>query len=316
MASTSAPDAASPRLAIGTAALAVPYGPPGAERAPPERSAAHRTLLYALERGVRFIDTAPAYGGAEALVGAALSGREDRGNCVVATKLAIPPEGWAALSPRETQAHVRASVHASLRALGRERLDVLQIHNAQPAHVRAGALMQALAELRAEGLVGSVGATVYGETNALAAIAHTEVEVVQVAYSALDRRLERRVLPAAIAANKAVVARSLLLHGVLSPAGRDLHGPFAPLGAAADTVRRELGASWEELPGAAVAFVASRPGIACALLGPRDEAELGALLDGARHFAEAAAGVRLAAAELPDWLLDPSRWLAEATVGG
>jgi D-threo-aldose 1-dehydrogenase len=207
-------------------------------------------------------------------------------------------------------------VRASLSALRRERLDVLQIHNAEPAQLRAGALLEALAELRAEGLVGSLGATVYGETNALAAIASTDVEVVQVAYSALDRRAERNVLPAAAAAEKTVVARSLLLRGVLSPAGRDLHGPFAPLGAAADTVRGELGASWEELPGAAVAFVASRPGIACALLGPREEAELVALLDGAGRFAEAAAGVRSAAPELPDWLLDPSRWPAEATVGG
>jgi D-threo-aldose 1-dehydrogenase len=303
-------------LGVGTAALAVPYGPPGAELLPPERSAARRTLLYALERGVRFIDTAPAYGTAESLVGGALGEYAERGECVVATKLAIPPTGWGALSSRETRAHVRASVRASLSALRRERLDVLQIHNAEPAQLRAGALLEALAELRAEGLVGSLGATVYGETNALAAIASTDVEVVQVAYSALDRRAERNVLPAAAAAEKTVVARSLLLRGVLSPAGRDLHGPFAPLGAAADTVRGELGASWEELPGAAVAFVASRPGIACALLGPREEAELVALLDGAGRFAEAAAGVRSAAPELPDWLLDPSRWPAEATVGG
>jgi aryl-alcohol dehydrogenase-like predicted oxidoreductase len=308
--------AAGTRLGIGTAALAVPYGAPGAERPPPERSAARRTLLYALERGLRFIDTAPAYGEAEALVGEALGGREDCGDCIVATKLAIPPAGWAALSPRETHAHVRASAHASLRVLRRERLEVLQIHNAQPAQAGAGPLMEALAELRAEGLVGSVGATVYGEASALAAIASPDVEVVQIAYSALDRRPERRVLPAAAAEKETVVARSLLLHGVLSPAGRDLRGPFAALGAATDALRQALGVSWEELPGAAVAFVASRPGIDCALLGPREEAELAALLDQAERFAATAASWNPAAPELSGWLLDPSRWPAEVTVGG
>jgi len=303
-------------LGIGTAALAVPYGPPGAERQPPEPAAARRALLCALERGVRFLDTAPAYGAAETLVGAALDGREDGAECTVATKLAIPPGGWGDLSPRDTRAHVRASAHASLRALCRERLDVLQIHNAGEALIRRGAVVGALAELRAEGLVRSFGATVYGEADALAVIAEPALEVVQVAYSALDRRAERGVLPAAVASGTAVVARSLLLHGVLSPAGRDLHGPFAPLGVAVDAVRRACAVSWEELPGAAVAFVASRPGIAWALLGPRDEAELIALLDQAERLRERAAGWRPAAPELPDWLLDPSRWSAEATVGG
>jgi aryl-alcohol dehydrogenase-like predicted oxidoreductase len=298
---------------LGTAALAVPYGPPGAELPPPDPAAARRTLHAALERGIRFFDTAPAYGEAEALVGAVLGGME---SCMVATKLAIPPGGWEALSPQETRAHVRASALDSLRALRAERLDVLQIHNADEALMRRGAVLAALADLRHEGLVARIGATVYGEAAALAAIAAPELDVLQIAYSALDRRPERHVLRAAAAAATALVARSLLMHGVLSPAGRDLHGPFAPLAAAADAVRREFGVSWAQLPGAAVAFVASRPGVAWALLGPREESELTALLDGAERFGEAAAGWQPVAPGLPAWLLEPARWPAEAHVGG
>lgn len=292
-------------LGIGTAALAVPYGAPGAERSAPAPGLARRVLLAALERGVRFVDTAPAYGEAEALVGAALGARED---CAIATKLAIPPAGWDALGPSEVRAHVRASAEASLRALRRERIDLLQVHNADETLVRRGAVAQALAELREEGLAAAIGATVYGEGAALAALASPAFEVIQIAYSALDRRVERRVLPAAAAAGATVVARSLLLHGVLSPAGQHLDGAFAALAAAAEQVRLALGASWEELPGAAVAFVASRPGIACALLGPHDERELGELLDGFEHFEVAAARAALPELELPERLLDPSRW--------
>ncbi len=225
---------------IGTAALAVPYGPPGAELPPPDRFTARRTLLEALVRGVRFFDTAPAYGEAEALIGAALVGRED---CTVASKLAIPPGGWESLSADDTREHVRASLLASLRALHCERLDMLQIHNAQAALIQRGVVVESLAELRQEGLVARLGATVYGEVNALAAIADPELDVVQIAFNALDRRPERRVLPAAAAADTAVIARSLLLHGVLTPAGRELDGPFAALGAAADSIRVALGAS-------------------------------------------------------------------------
>ena len=303
---------ARPVLGVGTAALGVPYGPPGSVRPEPDPKQAQRVLRAAVDRGVRFVDTAPAYGELETLVGRALAGHWD---CLLATKLITPAAGWAALSPAETRAHVRGSAEASLRALRRERLDVLQVHNADAPLVRRGAVAEALAELREEGLVGCVGATVYGEAAALAAIESPAFDVVQIAFSALDRRPERRILPAAAAHGTAVVARSLLLRGVLSPAGRELGGPFAPLRAAAEEVRRSLHASWEELPGAAAAFVASRPGIACALLGPRDEAELAALLDQIERRDEAAAEVRLPALELPDWLLDPSCWPVEATVG-
>jgi D-threo-aldose 1-dehydrogenase len=300
-------------LGIGTAALAVPYGPPGAELPPPDRHVARRTLLTALERGVRFFDTAPAYGEAEALVGDALGGRED---CTVASKLATPPGGWGSLSAAQTRTHVRASLMASLRALRCERLDLLQIHNARAALIQRGAIVQSLAELRQDGLVARLGATVYGELDALAVIADPELEVVQIAFNALDRRGERRVLPAAAAAGKAVVARSLLLHGALSPAGRHLDRSFAALGAAADAARAALGASWEELPGAAVAFVVSHAGLAYALLGPRDASELTALLDQAQRFGERTIGLELPSPGLPDWLLDPSRWPAEVAVGG
>src|SRR4029077_15190424 len=131
----------------------------------------------------------------------------------------------------------------------------------------------------------------------------------------LDRRPERRVLPAAAAARKAVVARSLLLHGVLSAAGRDLRGPFAPLGAAAEGARSAFAVSWRELPGAAIAFLACRPGITWALLGPRDEAELTALLDQAERFREAAASWRPPASDLRECFWDPSHWPAETPVG-
>jgi aryl-alcohol dehydrogenase-like predicted oxidoreductase len=299
-------------LGIGTAALSVSYGAPGLQRPAPRPAEARRVLLEALERGVRFVDTAPAYGESETIVGDTLA---DRGDCTLATKLAIPPAGWEALSSAETRAHVRASAEASLRALRRERLDVLQIHNADERVLRRSCVVEELERLRQEGLVALIGATVYGEDAALAAIATPAIELVQIAYSALDRRPERRVLPAASAAGKAVVARSLLLRGVLSPAGRELAGAFAALGAAADAIRRALGVGWDELAGAAVAFVATRPGVACALLGPRDERELGALLDQVERFGEAAASVSLPPADLSEQLLDPSRWPAETSDG-
>jgi aryl-alcohol dehydrogenase-like predicted oxidoreductase len=292
-------------LGLGTAALATRYGAPGAELDAPDREEAIATIELALSSGVRFIDTAPAYGDAEALVGTVCAG----GGCTIATKLASPPRSWEVLSDRELDDHVRRSVGRSLQALRATRIDLLQIHNADAATIADGRLPALLEQLRSERAVLACGATVYGVDNALAALECSALDAVQVPFSALDRRAEQQLAPVAAERGKALIARSVLLRGVLSSAGNDLNGPFAPLRNAADRFRRAMGASWEELPGAAVAFVGARRGIACALLGPREPAELEGLLDGARRFAGVAAEITGDwDMDLADELVDPSRW--------
>jgi aryl-alcohol dehydrogenase-like predicted oxidoreductase len=266
---------------------------------------AMRTVDRALQAGITFIDTAPAYGNAEAIVGRACAGAD----CQIATKIATPPDGWDRLSTIEASDHIRRSLERSLDTLRRSRVDLLQIHNADAGLIARGEIVAELEALRGEGLVLACGATVYGERNALAAIASPTFDSVQIAYSALDRRPERTLVSAAAEASTSLMARSLLLRGVLSPAGRDLRGRFAALSHAADEFRTAAGVSWEELPAAAVAFALTRTGITCSLVGPRDEPELEQLLSGAAYFAPAIG--QLAG----DWdrgltedLLDPSCW--------
>jgi aryl-alcohol dehydrogenase-like predicted oxidoreductase len=258
---------------------------------------------------VTLIDTAPAYGDAEPIVGEAVKGRE----CTIATKLAVPDGGWSALSHSETREAARASVERSLKLLGRERIDILQIHNADRELVRRGEVPAAVLELRDEGLAGLLGATVYGEADALAVLESDVFDTVQIAYSVLDRRPERAVLPRAASTGRAVFARSVMLRGVLSEGGRHLDGSFDPLRKAADRFRQEMGAQWEDLSAAALAFVLSRPGITSAVIGPRDRRELEVLLTGADRFKERAAAVD-ASYDLPEDLIDPRTW-PEARVG-
>jgi aryl-alcohol dehydrogenase-like predicted oxidoreductase len=273
------------RLGLGTAALGVPYGPPHAERDAPPAAEAAATIEAALDAGIRCIDTAPTYGGMEELVGA-VAGDDD---CAIATKVA---------------GDVRASAEHSLRALRRDVIDLLQVHNATAETIERGEITGALAELRQEGLIRAAGATTYGEAAARAAIACDELDVVQVAFSALDRRAERLA-----GGGTMVIARSALLRGVLTPRGRDLDGRFAPLREAADAFRAAAGATWEELPGAAVAYCVRRPWIARTLLGPRDRGELAALIAGAARFATAEVGDGWQR-DLPDDLIDPRHWEA------
>jgi aryl-alcohol dehydrogenase-like predicted oxidoreductase len=224
----------------------------------------------------------------EALVGAVAG---DSG-CVIATKVA---------------GDVRASAENSLRALRRDAIDLLQIHNATAEVIERGAVTSALAELKRAGLIRAAGATTYGDADARAAIACRELDVVQVAFSALDRRAARVVARAGAGTPTTVIARSALLRGVLTARGRDLNGRFGPLREAADAFRAAAAADWDELPGAAVAYCVRQPWIARTLLGPRDRRELAALIAGAARFAETELGDGWQR-DLPEELIDPRHW--------
>src|ERR1700756_963860 len=113
------------------------------------------TVHRALDRGVNYIDTAPSYGdgNSETLIGEVMRTRRDE--CVLATKV-----GWQGLSKAQTI----ESVHASLKRLQTDHVDIIQLHGvAYSAEdyvniVNSGPL-DALLELRQQGKVRFLGAT-------------------------------------------------------------------------------------------------------------------------------------------------------------
>jgi aryl-alcohol dehydrogenase-like predicted oxidoreductase len=292
-------------LSLGTVALGVDYGiaAPG-EFGRPEEADAIRLVRAALDRGVTLIDTAPAYGDSERIVGRS-AGRDPR--AIIATKVALSHPAPSHLAP----SHIRTSLESSLRALDRDVLDIVQIHNATRAMIDEGVVTEALLEARHRGLVRVLGASVYGEDAAMAVIGSGAYGVLQVALNALDQRMLQDVLPAATEAGVGVIVRSAFLKGVLTPKAQWLPGPLAPLRDAAVRARDLLaGGSWDRLPEAAMRFCLSVPRVASVLAGARTIAELDEAL-----AAEAAgpfeAQVLSSAAQLAltdERLLNPSHW--------
>jgi aryl-alcohol dehydrogenase-like predicted oxidoreductase len=291
-------------VSLGTVALGVDYGigAPGEFGRPGEDDAV-RLVQSAIDRGVTLVDTAPAYGDSERIVGRAVGGHPA---VIVATK--VNPAGTTAV---EIGRSVIASIESSLRTLGRDALDIVQIHNATRAMIADGAVTEALADARRRGLVRAIGASVYGEDAAMAVIQAGEYTVLQVALNALDQRMRQTVLPAADAAGIGVIVRSAFLKGALTPKAQWLPEPLAPLRDAAARARDLLaGGSWERLPDAAMRFCLSLPGVASVLTGARTATELEEAL-----AAEAAgpldASVMRDASRLAmtdEHLLNPSYW--------
>src|SRR5262249_20569566 len=102
-------------LSLGTVSLGTDYGiaaPDGSGR--PGQDDAVAVVRHALDHGITLIDTAPAYGDAERIVGLAIA--DDR-RAVVATKV-------------DAGGDVAASIESSRRRLGRDVLDIVQVHSA------------------------------------------------------------------------------------------------------------------------------------------------------------------------------------------
>ncbi|SDD08312.1 Predicted oxidoreductase [Sanguibacter gelidistatuariae] len=188
---------------------------------------AHAVLAAALDAGVTFLDTADVYGDgrSERLIGAFLAGRSDLpGDLRVATKMGRRAD------PHEAAAYTldafRAWTDRSRENIGVDTLDLVQLHCPPTAVFSADTTYDALDTLVAEGRIGSYGVSVETCEEALTAIARPGVASVQIILNAFRQKPLEEVLPAAVEAGVAIIARVPLASGLLS--GKyDEHTTFA-----------------------------------------------------------------------------------------
>jgi aryl-alcohol dehydrogenase-like predicted oxidoreductase len=174
-------------------------------------------LVRSFDLGITLYDTAPAYGDghSEELIGEVFRGRRDR--IVVATKAG--QERWGQ-PPDFSPAALRRSAEASLRRLGGDAIDLLQLHN-PPADLFTGSpdVSEMLDSLRRAGKIRAWGVSVKSPEEALVLIRSVPAAVVQVNLNMLDVRAVTLGLLAETAAQGiGVIARTPLCFGFLSGA--------------------------------------------------------------------------------------------------
>ena len=200
-----------------------------------------RALHYALDNGVTFVDTARAYGQSEAVIGRALrtwSGERP----VVATKVESlgSRRRWGIPLPVEEvfpRGQVRASAEQSLKELGVERLDLLQLHLWWPTWGVDGYWMEEMQQLKAEGLVQHLGVSLPDHRSdlALGLVASGLIDSVQTIVNVFDPLALDALVPLCRQHGVAVIARCVLDEGGLTgaitsdtvfPEGDYRHGYF------------------------------------------------------------------------------------------
>lgn len=259
-------------ISFGTVELGVDYGiqKPGKSNQP-DRDEALYLLQYAADNGINLFDTAPGYGSSEELLGLAIGSRSD---CYVTTKVSIPISNGKALKGPELLKKVYGSLEKSLRALQRDVLDIVQIHNATEEVMNQGDITEALFNARQSGKVRFIGVSVYGEEPALTAIRLGHFDVIQVAYNLLDQRMAQNVFPLGQASNIGIISRSALLKGALTERARWLPDELTELRQASERINSTYGISWDTLPQLAIRFCLSSKFIHTVLLGVSNNREL------------------------------------------
>lgn len=246
--------------------------------------------LRAFELGVNYVDTAPTYGNSEEVLGKILGDVEKP--LILSTKLGGRPQPF---QPQD-KACLRASVEESLRVLGRDKIDVLFVHEPdRPGQYDwwtrspmweaeapvEGPVLELLYELRREGIVRytGIGGTTTRQLACLAATGRFDVVLTAFNYSLLWREAEHEVLPAAKANKMGVVIGSPLQQGALSRRFDDEVKGGAPwLSLPRRSQFKALYAFLDELGmplvECALRFVLSNPDISCTLMGARSQAEV------------------------------------------
>jgi aryl-alcohol dehydrogenase-like predicted oxidoreductase len=218
-------DVSTPQIALGTVELGLPYGfgLDGVTSQPTFEQAA-RLVHAALDRGIRFIDTARAYGDSEDILGRCLEGR--RSEVLLATKAG--PLHLDGCTDAEVASSITASVEQSLRSLRTDTVDWLMLHSMGLDQLRQlPRFLEPLEKLRQQGKFRALGASIYDD--ALGASVETpEFACLQIAASVIDRRAER-ALSNKPADGKDFIFRSVLLRGALTGRYHSMPASMEPL---------------------------------------------------------------------------------------
>lgn len=170
---------------LGYGAMQLPG--PGVWGEPADRAGALRVVQAAVEQGVDFIDTADSYGPlvSEQIIAEAL--HPYPAGLVIGTKAGLTRTGPGQWVPVGRPAYLKQQVELSLRHLGLERIDLIQLHRID-AEVPLADQLGAFVELREQGKVRHIGVSEVSVDELKAAREITEISSVQNLYNLTNRR--------------------------------------------------------------------------------------------------------------------------------
>lgn len=218
MAEKNASDQTPLRLALGTAQLGMDYGVAN-RRGKPGMDVAVEIVRTAWGKGIRFFDTAQAYGDSEMVLGRCF---RELGRLVREDRPMVISKIDPSISITQVD-RITAKVEESLDRMGLEELWGLMLHREAFLEAGVGALRDLSRKLKQEKRIRYFGISVYSPEKALEALNRDEIDLVQVPFNVFDQRaMEQGVFSLGMEKNKRVFVRSVYLQGLLLLAPEEL----------------------------------------------------------------------------------------------
>jgi aryl-alcohol dehydrogenase-like predicted oxidoreductase len=188
-------------LCLGTVQLGLNYGINNQIKRQPTSKEGYQILRAALKSGIKYLDTASAYGSAEKLIGE--SGVLNNGTMHVITKL-----------DARIHSGLIEEMKKSLARLGQEPVDGLLLHDASNYYDKLQ--LTELLKIKEQRLAQHIGVSVYEPQDALKIVSDGIVDYIQIPYNVFDQRLDHiDFFQVAKKNNIKVFARSSFLQGLI-----------------------------------------------------------------------------------------------------
>ena len=255
-----------PAMTVGTVQLGMDYGIAN-ESGKPDEAKSFAILRTAFGQGALSLDTSPAYGDSEEIIGRFLKTWEGE-RPYITTKVPVlrDPSGdfgsWAL-----------ASAERSLRRLGVDRLDCLLLHGADNLYGFGEKAAAAMEQILHRGYADRVGVSLYTAGDIEAMLRYPVFTATQIPMSIFDQRLiaggyVRRLSDAGFA----VFVRSVFLQGVFFLDPDRVTDPILVKEAvpAIRLIRRITEETGMTVPELAISFIRDTPGVSSLVLGADD----------------------------------------------
>jgi myo-inositol catabolism protein IolS len=188
-----------------------------------------KALHQALDSGITFIDTADTYGSghSEKLIREVLDARGRKDEVIIATKAGnnfYPYMGekhkTTPGNPDYSKKHLIYAAEQSMKRLGVDALDILQLHSPDESLLKMDEPWEALEILKRDGKIKHAGWSVqsFKETEQAHFLEehHNLIDVLQVRYNLLEREAEKKLFPMAQKHGTGIIVRIPILFGFLS----------------------------------------------------------------------------------------------------
>ncbi|MCZ6513326.1 MAG: aldo/keto reductase [Nitrospinae bacterium] len=251
-----------------------------------------KSIKKAFDLGINFFDTAPVYGfgRSENLLGKALKPVRDK--VILATKCGLrwDKETLGSISKVATRQSIMEEIDQSLKRLDTDVIDLYQVHwpDGKTPHEET---METLLKIREQGKIRYIGVSNYSVQQMQDCLKTGPLVSLQPEYSLLQRAIEKEAVPFCLIHDIGVIAYSPLASGVLTGKydrdtkfkdwrSKGIIGQFTGEGYVRNIEKVERLKKIAEAEGKtcgqmAVNWVMGQPGVASALVGVKNDRQVG-----------------------------------------